>query len=178
MTITITPPTKQRLRHAASPAVLAPDGTELVAANDNVRVDPITRAYHLADSPIARLAGQGKITPIQRQAAERFFADYYNAGLAPLGAVDYSKVMVDGSKSSSTSDFRFAASDRYRAATGALSTGVLKIVDRIVLREMPVETAGRDVTGRKDAKQARAVAMFALTEGLDTLALHYKLVGE
>lgn len=177
MTISITPPTKQRLAHVASPPVIDDQGNVLVPANDNYTVDPVTHAYHLKAAPIERLAGEGKITAIQKQAAARFYADYYNAGLAPLGAVDYSKEMVDSSPVTSNSDFRADASDRYRAACKTLSPGTLKIVDRIVLREMAVEMAGRDVTGRKDAREARAVAMFALADGLDCLAKHYKLVG-
>jgi hypothetical protein len=176
MTITITPPTRQRIARATTPPVVDDAGNVLVAANDNFTVDPVTRAYHLKDSPIERLAGQGKITAIQKQAAERFFADYYNAGLAPLGAVDYGKAMVDGTTPQSGSDFRFAAADRYRAATKILSAGVLKVVDRVVLREMSVELAGRDATGFQNAPQARAAGMFALMEGLDVLAKHYGLV--
>ncbi len=172
-----TTPTTHRLARATTPAVVDPSGRVLTAANDNYRQDPVTRAYHVQDSPVERLAAAGKLSAVQKQAADRFFADYYNAGLAPLGAVDYGKAHVDGSSPSYGSDFRHGAADRWNNACKALSAGTLKIVDRVVLREMSVELSGRDM-GYNNAPQARAVAMWALTDGLDTLGRHYKLVGE
>ena len=150
-----------------------PTPARLAHANDNFTIDPATRAYHLTDTPVERLHAAGKLTIWQKQAAEKYFADYYAAGLAPLGAVDYGKAMVDGTSPSGHSDYRFSAVDRWRNAGKTLSAGTLKIIDRVVLREMSIELAGRDVSGRKDPGQARAVAMFVLVDGLDTLARHY-----
>lgn len=156
--------------------IIIPTRERLRAANDNFVVEPETRAHRI-QNPIARLKATGKINGVQAEAAERFFADYYAAGLAPLGAIDYEKAIVDGTPPQGHSDYRSAASDRYRGACSAIgSTLTLKFVDRVVLREIPVETAGRDISHRSDAREARAVAMDRLCEGLDCLAEFYRLI--
>jgi len=175
MTTSIVIPTRQRLRHATTPAVRDANGKVLVAANDNFAVDPATRAYRV-DTPIERLAKAKRITATQLEAGNRFYADFYAAGLSPLGAVDYGKPMVDGTSPAGQSDYRAAAGERYRRACLAIGPALLKVIDRVVLREMQVEAAGRDVSGRADDTPARSVGMWALTEGLDVLAAFYKLV--
>lgn len=170
----ITIPTRQRLRLATTPAVIDDSGKVLVAANDNFTVDPLTQAYVVRDSPVDRLLRSKKITPDQHAAATRFYEDYYNAGLAPLGAVDYGRAIVDGTPPAGHSDFMAGASERWNRACKAMSKRVLKVVDRVVLREIPVEMAGRDL-GIENAPQARAVGLFALTEGLEVLVRHYEI---
>lgn len=149
MTIRITPrryvednaPTPERLRHA----------------NDNYV--SIGGAHLMQDAPIAALYRAGKITKVQHQAAERFFADFYDAGLAPLGAQDYGRPVVDGRSPRSESDKRFAAVDRYNAACKSLSRYGLREVDRVVLRLMPVG----DLTALRFA-----LARLAVGYGLET----------
>lgn len=156
--------------------IIIPTRERLRAANDNFVVDPETRAVRI-QSPIARLKATGKINGVQAEAADRFYADYYAAGLAPLGAIDYGKAIVDGTSPAGQSDRREAASNRYRGACDAIGSSVtLKFVDRVVLREIAVETAGRDISHRSDAREARAVAMDRLYEGLDALAEFYRLI--
>lgn len=158
--------------------IVAPTIERLAHANDNFVVEPETRAYRI-QSPIARLKATGKINGVQAEAAERFYADYYAAGLAPLGAVDYGKAQVDGSPQPGHSDYRSSASDRYRGACASVGSALtLRLVDRVVLREMPIEEAGRDISNRSDAREARAVAMDRLYEGLNCMAVFYRLVAE
>lgn len=156
--------------------IIIPTRERLRAANDNFVVDPATRAYHFTDTPVDRLQAAGKLTNVQAEAAQRFYADFYAAGLSPLGAIDYSKDHVDGTPPTWQSDYRMSASDRYRSACGSMTAQTRKFVDRVVLREMSVEAAGRDVTGRANAREARAVAMDRLSEGLNDLAVFYKLI--
>jgi hypothetical protein len=159
--------------------ILGPTPERLQAANDNFVIDPTTQAYHFKDAPIERLLRSKSITTGQAEAGRRFYADYYMAGLAPLGAQDYGKPIVDGTSPMGHSDRRHSAVDRYNLACKAITFGngqTLKVVDRVVLREMSVESAGRDVSGRKDDKQGRAVGMDRLIEGLDMLEKHYGLI--
>jgi len=156
--------------------IIIPTRERLRAANDNFVVEPETRAYKM-QNPIARLRATGKINGVQAEAAERFYADYYAAGLAPLGAMDYEKAIVDGTPPQGHSDYRSAASDRYRGACSAIGSSItLRLVDRVVLRELSIEAAGKDISNRTDAREARAVAMDRLYEGLDCLAVFYRLV--
>ncbi len=156
--------------------IITPTAERLTHANDNFIIDATTRATKI-QNPIARLRATGKISGPQAEAAERFYADYYAAGLAPLGAVDYSKAIVDGTSPQGHSDRRLAASDRYRGACASVGSAVtLRVVDRVVLRELAIEQVGRDISQRAHAREARAVAMDRLCEGLDCMAEFYRLV--
>ena len=173
MTDPIIQPTTERLRHARTPAVTAPDGTVLVAANDNVDLDQSTRAVRMSDSPLDRLLRTGRISIDQHSAGMQFYADWYNAGLAPLGAIDYSKIMVDGSKASAISEFKLGAKDRYNRSCEMLGTYFRPTVEAICLHEQAIESAGRKL-GFRNASQARAVALDRLCGGLDLLVRRYR----
>jgi hypothetical protein len=156
--------------------IIAPTAERLLHANDNFVIDPSTNATKI-QAPIARLKATGKINGVQAEAAERFYADYYAAGLAPLGAMDYERAIVDGTPPQGHSDYRSAASDRYRGACSSVGSAItLRVVDRVVLREIAIETVGRDISHRAHAREARAVAMDRLCEGLDCMAVFYRLV--
>lgn len=155
--------------------IIIPTRERLRAANDNFVIEPETHAYRI-QNPIARLKATGKINAVQAEAAERFYSDYYAAGLAPLGAIDYGKTQVDGTPPQGHSDHREAASERYRGACASVGSAItLRVADHVVLREIPVETIGRTISGRSHAREARAVAMDRLTEALDSMAVFYRL---
>jgi hypothetical protein len=156
--------------------LVSPTPERLQHANDNHVQIPGTRATRMADAPIDRLRTSGALTESQYQAAATLFKDYYNAGLAPLGAVDYERFHVDGSKPSSVSDFRYAAIERYNRSCKELGEFFRVTVDAVVLREQSVEGAGRAL-GLGNASQARAVALDRLRGGLDILVKRYGLEG-
>lgn len=168
----IVKPTRQRLRLAKSPAVII-DGKVVVAANDNFVIDSETGAARMQDSPIDRLRRTGSITEGQHTAGKRYYADWYAAGLAPLGAFDYTRPIVDGASPKGDSDYRSSASFRWNAARKAMGGFLAAVVDPVVLSEQPVESAGRAVSGRADRREARAVAMDRLLGGLDVLCKSY-----
>lgn len=149
-------PTAERLRHANDNSVRTAAG--------GTRID---------DTQVLRLQRAGRLTNVQLAAAEHYFRDWYDAGLAPLGAIDYAKVQVDGSKPMSVSDRKMAASDRYNQATGLLGR-YRRAIELVVLLEHTIEHVGRDM-GFGNAPQARAVGMDRLEGGLDLLARHYRM---
>lgn len=153
----------------------SPTPERLAAANDNFVIDRTTRAYTMRDTPCDRLHRAGKIDDTQLEAARRYYADWYAAGNAPLGAVDYERPVVDGSSPKGESDYRLGALARWRGHRDALGRlGV--VVDNVVLLEAPLAAAGA-AAGVRGESQMRAVASFALLAGLDLLARRYGLVG-
>lgn len=152
-----------------------PTPERLRAANDNFTVDKKTGTYVFHDGPVERLYKQDKLTEHQIEAARRFYQDYYAAGMAPLGAQDYTRPVVDGRSPLIESDFRMGAAQRYNEACEALGSHFLKVVDRVVLREMNLEAAGK-LIGYGNASQARVGALERLSGGLEVLAGYYKLV--
>lgn len=162
------------MTNTAISETILPTPHRLQHANDNYVLDPTTRATRMADSPLDRLARSGGISNVQHAAGHAYFSDYYHAGLAPLGAVDYGKVLVDGSKPSSTSDRRLGARDRYNKAADALGGYFRPTVDAVCLHEQGLEVAGRKLNFN-NVSQARAAALVVLRGGLDVLARVYRL---
>ena len=152
----IVQPTAERLRHA----------------NDNF-ARTATGGTRVDDTQVLRLQRAGRLTNVQLAAAEQYHRDWYDAGLAPLGAIDYAKVQVDGSKPMTVGDRRMAAAERYNAATALLGR-YKRAIELVALLEHTVEYVGRDI-GFGNAPQARAVGMDRLEGGLDLLARHYRL---
>jgi hypothetical protein len=151
--------------------IITPTPERLKHANDNFVSG---HAVLMQDAPIDRLLRAGEITEVQHQAGLAYYADWYAAGMAPLGAVDYSRVIVDGSKPELISDHRMSAQDRFNQSRRALTTYFGIVVDAVVLGEQGVANAGKAI-GINNRPQARAVAMDRLREGLGILAVRYGL---
>jgi hypothetical protein len=166
-------PTRQRLKIARTEAIIV-DGKVVRPANDNFVVDAVTGATRMHDSPLDRLKRTGAITPTQHEAGARYLADYYQAGLAPLGAFDYSRPVVDGASPKGHSDYRFAALQRWNGARAAMGDRVAAVADPVILHEQSIEAAGRSV-GHANRPQAVAVATDRLIGALDILAKRYGL---
>lgn len=150
-------PTPERMRHANDNHVTGKDGI-----------------LRMEDSQVRRLYRAGRLTAAQFDSAERYHQDWYDAGLAPLGAIDYAKVRVDGSKPTDVSDRRMSAADRYNKATAAMGREK-RVVELVVLLEQGLVAAGKDM-GLLNEPQARAVALYALQGGLDALARQYGIL--
>jgi len=153
--------------------IIRPTSERLLAANDNFVVEP-GGATRMQDAPMARLFRQAIITAEQHQAGILYFQDWYNAGMAPLGAIDYGKAIVDGSRGDGVSDFRLSAQVRYNKSNTVLGAFFRAVVNAVVLHEQGLEAAGRGI-GLNNASQARAVALDRLRGGLDLLVARYGL---
>jgi hypothetical protein len=143
-------------------------------------------ARQFKDELIARLADKGqrypdaKINAACHLAGEKYYADWYGAGMGGLKAIDYGK--VSGGKGGSGSHLppsRMAAQCRenYRAARAALLAKYRKPVELILLDgQSDLVAVGRAITGSPTARTCRAVAIERFTAGLYLLARHYVLV--
>ena len=157
------------------------------AANDNEIVHdkeangaPVQRR-RVADWPLARLRSRGLLDADRRvnetlyEAGELFYAAWYCACLAPLGAIDYGKVRVDGVSGAGTnyvglgsSDLKLAALQRHRRASVALGD-LCSVVEAVVCHGRSVS----DVIGSGGSAKRRGMA--DLKSGLAILAGHYGL---
>lgn len=141
-----------------TPERLAIAGGHVVAIAGTVR---------LVDRAIDRLHQTGQLDPDRKRndalhaAAEQYLADYYDAGLAPLGAVDYGRPMVDGVSPKTDSNYRSGARERWNRARAAMGRHG-PAVDRVVLDN--------------DTRPVWAGDMVAIRHGLELLARRYGLV--
>lgn len=162
--------TPQRLRMAGSDAAVGADGVR-----------------RLSDDPLSRLAARGLLWPgdedrnrLLAEAGERFRTDRHRASLDGPGAMDVGRVgggAGDPAWSMPLTERMAHWRWRYRQAVQALGGPYLAaVVEAVVCDERSLEDVGRQVSGRPDPKQAQAVAMDRLREGLRVLAVHYGLV--
>lgn len=170
---------RQRLnRSDATPErLLRADGHQAIGA-DLVR--------RITDSPIDRLMSKQQLDPRDEvanrtlhEAAEIYRRDWYKAGLSGIGGMDMSRTGGgDGAPSWGMPNSEQAAHHRWRyhRAAAAIDPYLRAVVDEVVLRESDLDAAGRMVSGRTDRKQAQAVALDRLREGLRRLAIHYGIM--
>ncbi|MEZ0212452.1 MAG: DUF6456 domain-containing protein [Xanthobacteraceae bacterium] len=106
----------------------------------------------------------------------RYQQDHHAAGLSPLGAMDYSRVFVDGGEGGGGlfgSENATRALQRFRSARVRMGDRFGPAVDAVVIEGKTLEDAGISLTKYKSAKQAAAVAQDRLDVGLRLLAVHY-----
>lgn len=113
----------------------------------------------------------------------RYRQDHHSAGLAPLGAIDYTRDHVDGGSGAGTSagglfgsENATQALERYRSARRAMGARYAAVVDAVVLDGRTLEDAGLQESRYKSGKQAAAVAQERLDIGLRDLAVFYGII--
>lgn len=100
-------------------------------------------------------------------AGERVYAAYVEGGLTGIKAFDFDSAGgAGGAKGIPFSARQAMARDDLKRLTGGLDRDQLKAVMGVVIHEFPVEYIGRQLTGYKDEKQARAVGLYTLQTGL------------
>jgi hypothetical protein len=139
-------------------------------------------ARQFKDDLLVRLADKGQLYPDAkvnmacRLAGEKYYADWYGAGMGGLQAIDYGKVRSgQGGSGSSLPPSQIArqARDAYRAARAALPVKYRKVVELILLQDQDLVSAGKAATGSAVSATCRAVAVERFTAGLLFLARHY-----
>lgn len=156
---------------------------ERLALSPSIVVDG-TRQFQ--DELLQRLASKGHLWPDRTinaallAAGERFYADWYGAGMGGLQAIDYSKVSGgQGGAGSAMPVSRMAAQNRanYRAARKAMPAKYRKPVEAVVLEgQSDLVAIGKAASGAASPHTSRAVAIERLTAGLYLLAVHYCMV--
>lgn len=113
------------------------------------------------------------------EAGERYRAHWYLAGLAPIGAIDYARATGSGEGSAGgmpVSETQAHHRARFRQGVKALGPFLTPVVDGVCLYEREPEDIGYAVSLYEDRKQARAVALDRLVEGLRLLGVDYGLL--
>lgn len=130
-----------------------------------------------------RLLGNGRDDVLGNRrllaAGERYAQHWELGNASPVSAVDIGG--ASGMASSDMSGAQLGAAHmmayhkrEYERASQALGQYFTAVVDPIVIAEEPIETVGLRVSGYRDRKQALAVAMDRLREGLVRLAKHFE----
>jgi hypothetical protein len=160
----------------ATPERLARSGESIVTEDG---------ARWFKDELLVRLADKGKLYPDAkinaafRLAGEKYYADWYGAGMGGLQAIDYGKVRSgQGGSGSHLPPSRIAAKCReaYRAARAAMPDQYRKVVELILLQDQDLVSAGKAATGSAVPATCRVVALERFTAGLYLLAQHYVMV--
>jgi hypothetical protein len=88
----------------------------------------------------------------------RYAQDHHQAGLSPLGAVDYSRQVVDCGGQGDAAEGRAVARDRYRAARELLGSRYGRVVEGVVVEGKSLGEVGAEITRYKDRGKAIAAA--------------------
>lgn len=151
----------------------------LVAANDNF--ETVHGARRLFDTAFDVLAKRKQLdedvgmNELLFTAGRLYQQDHHSAGLEPLGAIDYSRPMVDGAGSQLISERSAIAKDRFRAARRSIGSRYGAVVDAVVLEGKTLLDAGRAHCGYVGKDTATAAAKERLNAGLRVLASVYGL---
>lgn len=151
-----------------------------VADNDNepeVEVEPI-RVHDNFDRLKARgqLDKDPETNETLHAAGLRFAQDHYMAGLRPLGAIDYSREVVDCGGQQIMAESMMKARDRYRSARQLLGEHYGKVVEAVVVDGRTLGDIGLAATHYKDVGKAQAAASERLNAGLRLLAISYGIM--
>jgi hypothetical protein len=106
----------------------------------------------------------------------RYAQDHHQAGLSPLGAVDYSREIVDFGGQHDAAEGRAIARDRYRAARELLGSRYGQVVEGVVVEGKSLGEVGAEITRYKDRGKAIAAAGERLNAGLRLLAVKYGIL--
>ncbi len=138
------------------------------------------------DSFLDKLAAKGALYPdkgmnaVLHHAGEKYYEDWYNAGMSTLKAIDYGKVSggAGGSGGSvPTGRMQAQARESYRAARKALTPKYRKPVEAVLLEgQDDLVDVGRAASGAASPHTCRAVAIERFTAGLLILARHYAML--
>lgn len=155
-------PNSHRIRQAG-------DAIEVVTLKEEK-----AKVYRMLDATILDLLkSRGQINEDQHRVGSSFYRDWYLSGLPGAGAIDYSKIKVDTSRSSNISHKALAALSRFDAAIRSIGKVHCHPLTSMVLLEMTPEEYGQTRCGQKNPKLARLAAITLLISSLDALCDHH-----
>ena len=127
----------------------------------------------LDGSQVSMLFERGSLNADQFNAGERFYADWYFAGLAASGVIDPARDVVDGGKIETMTERRLAALGRWQSAVQGVGKMHSQALTCIVLLDEPLEVYGRRYHKRASRKDATIAAITVLQVALAQLDLYY-----
>lgn len=150
-----------------------PAAVAQVAANDNA---PARRAVA---SPLDTLLARGVITDTQHTAGQRYYSDWYHAGLSGIGAIDYSAANGAGAGSAPhmmpLTGLMALKRAEHRKARAALADQERAVLEAVVLEERSFTEAAKDATGIRNKQPALREGKRLLSAALSALERHYGL---
>ncbi len=160
---------EQALKHTYEP-VLAEKGVK----GERNKVQTVRNA---SGTPQERLYAGRHITLRQKDAADRFYQDWYDAGQSPKVTASYDGVSTAGEQTYGMAPTEAIADavKRYRKAKECTHSHFIRAVERIICERATASDFGRDDMGRVKRVAASAVGMTFLSCGLDDLAEFYGL---
>lgn len=156
-------------------------------ANGHLRVGD-DRVFRVEDSELMKLCSRGSLDPKDRErnrllgaAGALYFNDCYLSGMIPSGALDPSRIRVDGGGIGASHGIPASARaeyhrSRFRRAAKAMGARYEAVVNAVVLGDRPVIEVGLAVSCYRNEKLAGAVATDRLREGLRLVAVEYALI--
>lgn len=129
--------------------------------------------------PERQKRGDNSVADSMRDAADRFFGNWYLGGCAQRITVNMHGVsrMADGNPGMPSTEKQMLNRQRFRAAWTHLVTRdprSIKYVYECVINERDPVDVAREYSHRRDPAQLRAVALDNLTAGLLALVEHYE----
>jgi hypothetical protein len=132
------------------------------------------RVLRLSDSDILNhLASRKVIDTFQHASGERYYKDWYDAGLAASGVVDPSRDIVDTSNTDPMVLHRMEALQTWSKTTIAIGPVHAHPLASMLLFDMPATVYAMRYLRQRNYKTARLVAYTALGLALDALVLYY-----
>lgn len=178
----VTAPKLHKLRLVVDNDAATPE--RLAMSESSITTEDGARQFQ--DELLTRMASKGhlypdaKINEACQLAGDKYYADWYGAGMGGLQAIDYGKVQGgQGEAGSSMPPSRMAAQARanYRAARAVLGSKYRKPLEAVILEgQSDLVAIGKAATGAASPHTARAVAIERFTAGLYLLARHYGFV--
>lgn len=136
-----------------------PDGSRRV-------VDGFERMYERG-----QLDSDPAINKALYAAGRTYQQDHYLGGMAPLGAIDYSREHVDGAGQQHVSERQMHHRTRWRNARKAMTQKYATVVDAVLIEGRALYDIGLEVTSYRKREYAAAVAKERLNVGLTMIAL-------
>jgi hypothetical protein len=181
---------RKRAPAAAFDALLTPERRSKPGYSAQIEAVPAgegetfgtVRLLRVADqTPCDLLRAKRLISEEEYRAAGRLWRNWYRSGVLSSVTVSYAEGIriSENAAGMPASEAQAHHRQRFRAAAAELMRAgrlTATYTLAIVLDDRAPEEVGRQYSGRRQAQQARAVAIDRLREGLAVLARHYGLV--
>ncbi len=124
-------------------------------------------------SVLDHMLSRGIIDQPQHAAGQLAHKQWYMGGLSPVGAVDLSKIRVDGGGGNDMMGYRLDSVKAFGIAMQAIGQKASRAFREMALHEMSAADYGKKYYGYADRAVATGVAYSMLKDALQSLEIHY-----